>query len=308
MRVSSAAELQTAVTALVSGQTVELARGTYVVPGEAFVLPQPLTSVTIAGATGNRSDVTIRGGRFAIWANNVTGLTVRDLTLEGASEHGLILNCEAHAPVIRNVAFRDIGDQFIKANPGPGGCGVDDGLVEDSLFEYTRGAPDPYTNGVDVHFGAGWTIRRNTFRGFFTAAGGLVGPAILIWNASRDTVVEGNTFVDNVRDIALGLDATRTSQAPVSNGSLTDHRGGRISGNIITRRVMLPGADVAILVADSPQTRIEGNTVTMAGGYPNAIEYRFPRTTGVVITSNSVDAQILARDGASATVTGNTVR
>ena len=308
VRVSSTGQLQAAVAALVSGQTIELAPGVYGVPGEAYFLPQPLTGVTIAGATGNRGDVTIRGGRFAIWANNVAGLTVRDLTLEGASEHGLILNCEAQSPVIRNVAFRDIGDQFIKANPGPGGCGVDDGLVEDSLFEYTRGAPDPYTNGVDVHFGAGWIIHRNTFRGFFTAAGGLVGPAILIWNASGDTVVEGNTFVDNVRDIALGLDATRTSQAPVSNGSLTDHRGGRISGNIITRRVMLPGADVAILVADSPQTRIEGNTVTMAGGYPNAIEYRFPRTTGVVITSNSVDAQILARDGASATVTGNTAR
>ncbi len=308
VRVNSTAQLQAAVAALVSGQTIELAPGTYGVPGDAYFLPQPLSGVTIAGATGQRGDVTIRGGRFAIWANNVTGLTLRDLTIEGAAEHGLILNCEAHAPVIRNVAFRDIGDQFIKANPGPGGCGVDDGLVEDSMFEYTRGAPDPYTNGVDVHFGAGWTIRRNTFRGFVTASGGLVGPAILIWNGSHDTVVENNRFVDNVRDIALGLDAAKTGQAPVANGSLTDHRAGRISGNTITRRAGLPGADVAISVADSPQTRIDGNTVAMAGGYPNAIEYRFPRTTGVVITANTVDGQILSRDGATATVSGNTVR
>jgi hypothetical protein len=308
VRVTSAAELQAAVAKLASGQTIELAPGAYAVPGDAYFLPEPLAGVTIAGGTGNRGDVTIRGGRFSIWASNVNGLTVRDLTLEGASEHGIILNCAAHAPVVRNVVLRDIGDQFIKVNPGPGGCGVDEGLVEDSLFEYTRGAPDTYTNGVDVHFGAGWTIRRNTFRGFFTAGGGLVGPAILLWNGSRDSVVEANTFIDNVRDIALGLDPARTRQPPVSNGSLTDHRGGRVSGNTITRRAMLPGADVAISVADSPQTRVEGNIVTMAGGYPNAIEYRFSRTTGVVITSNTVDGQIQARDGASATVIRNTVR
>ncbi len=308
IRVRSAGELQDAVARLRSGQTIELAAGTYAVPGEAFYLPEPLTGVTIAGATGNRDDVRIRGGRFSLWANDVNGLTVRDLTLEGASEHGLILNCAAHAPVVRNVVVRDIGDQFIKANPGPGGCGVDEGVVEHSLFEYTRGAPDSYTNGVDVHFGAGWIVRGNTFRNFSSADGGLVGPAVLLWNGSRDAVIEGNTFVDNVRDISVGLDAGRTALAPVGNGALTDHRGGRISGNTITRRAGLPRADVAIMVADSPQTRVEGNTVTMAGGYPNAIEYRFPRTTGVVITANILDAQIQARDGATGTVTGNTIR
>jgi len=306
IRVRSSGDLRDAVANLKNGQTIELAAGTYTVQGDALYLPEPLTNVTIAGATGNRDDVRITGGRFALWANNVNGLTVRDLTIEGASEHGLILNCAAHAPVVRNVVLRDIGDQFIKANPGPGGCGVDAGIVEDSLFEYTRGAPDTYTNGVDVHFGTGWIIRRITFRNF--VGGGLVGPAVLLWNASRDSVVEGNTFTDNVRDIAFGLDAGMTARAPVSNGALPDHRGGRISGNTITRRAGLPRVDVAISVADSPDTRVEGNTITMAGGYPNAIEYRFPRTTGVVITGNTVDARIQARDGATAAVSGNTVR
>lgn len=306
VRVKSSDDLQDAVAHLKNGQTIELAAGTYTVQGDALYLPEPLSDVTIAGATGRREDVRIRGGRFSIWANDVNRLTVRDLTLEGASEHGLILNCAANAPVIRNVALRDIGDQFIKANPGPGGCGVDNGLVEDSLFEYTSGAPDTYTNGVDVHYGAGWVIRRNTFRNF--VGGGLVGPAVLLWNGSRDSVVEGNTFADNVRDIAFGLDAGMTARAPVSNGALPDHRGGRISGNTITRRSGLPGVDVAISVADSPDTRVDANTITMAGGYPNAIEYRFPRTSGVVITGNTVDAAIQARDGATGTVTGNTVR
>ena len=308
VRVASAAELQVAIATVRSGQTILLTPGIYPVPGAAYFLPEHRTGITIAGATGNRDDVTIRGGRFSIWANAVDRLTVRDLTLEDAAEHGIILNCEAQAPVVRNVVLRNIGDQFIKVNPGPGGCGVDDGLVEDSLFEYTNGAPDTYTNGVDVHFGARWTIRRNLFRGFFTAGGGVTGPAVLLWNGSRDSVVEANTFVDNVRDIALGLDPGRTNESPVRNGALTDHAGGRISGNSIRRRATLPGADVAISVADSPQTRVEGNIVTMAGSYPAAIEYRFPRTVGVVVAGNMVDGQVQARDGATATVFGNIVR
>ncbi len=307
IRVSSAGALRAALAALRSNQTIELAAGTYVV-GDAFYLPEPLENVAIVGATGNPSDVVVRGGSYGFWANDVRGLQLRDLTIEGADEHGLILNCRAHAPVVRNVVMRDIGDQFLKANAGPGGCGVDDGIVEDSVFEYTHTAPDDYTNGVDVHFGRGWIIRRNTFRNFYTADGELVGPAILMWNGSTDTVVEANTFIDNVRDIALGLDPGKTAGSPVSNGALTDHRGGRIIGNVITRRPGLPGADVAIYVADSPDTRIEQNTVTMAGTYPNAIEYRFPRTTGVVITGNTVDGRIQARDGATANVSGNTVR
>lgn len=308
VRVSSAGALRTAIGNLRSHQTIELAAGTYNVSDDAFYLPEPLDNVALVGATGNRADVVIRGGRFGIWVNNVARLQVRDLTIEGASEHGIILNCAAHAPVIRNVVIRDIGDQFIKANPGAGGCGVDEGIVEDSLFEYTQAAPDTYTNGVDVHFGRGWTIRRNTFRNFHALDGGLVGPAVLMWNASSDSVVEGNTFIDNARDISLGLDPGKPGAAPVSNSSLTDHRGGRIAGNTITRRGSLPGADVAIYVADSPGTIVEQNTVTMAGSYPNAIEYRFPRTTGVIVRDNIVDARIEGRDGATATVSGNTVR
>jgi hypothetical protein len=39
--------------------------------------------------------------------------------------------------------------------------------------------------------------------------------------------------------------------------------------------------------------------------YANPIEYRFPNTTGVVIQNNVLDGNILARDAASAAVTGN---
>jgi hypothetical protein len=309
--VSTITQLQSAITNLVSNRTILIAAGTYTIQGEALFVPQNLTNITIAGATGKHEDVIIQGAgmagstRFGFWVDKVDGITFRDLTIRNIREHAVIINCSANAPVYRNVRVVDIGDQFIKHNPGSNGCGVSGGLVEDSVFEYSTRAPDDYTNGIDVHQGAAWTIRRNTFRNFNTA-NGLVGPAVLVWNASSGTVVENNTFIDNARDISLGLDPTKPGQAPVSNGALTDHRGGRISGNSITRRTGLAGADAAIYVADSPGTVIENNQVRLNGTYPNAIEYRFPRTTGVAIRNNGVDGGIVARDGATASVSGTT--
>lgn len=309
--VSTVAQLQSAITSLVSNRTILIAAGTYSIPGDGLFIPQNLTNVTIAGATGRREDVVLQGAgmagatRFGFWADKVDGLTFRDMTIRNVREHAVIANCGVNAPVYRNLRIVDIGDQFLKHNPGAAGCGVDKGIVEDSLLEYSTQAPDAYTNGVDVHFGADWIIRRNTFRNFVSASG-LAGPAVLIWNGSSNTLVENNTFIDNARDVALGLDPTKPSQAPVSNSTITDHRGGRIAGNNITRRAGLAGTDVAIGLADSPGTVIESNQVRLNGSYPNAIEYRFPRTTGVIIRNNGVDGGIVARDGATATVSGTT--
>ena len=47
------------------------------------------------------------------------------------------------------------------------------------------------------------------------------------------------------------------------------------------------------------------NTILASGTYPSLIEYRFPHTTGVLIANNLLDGAILARDGASATLSGN---
>jgi hypothetical protein len=77
-----------------------------------------------------------------------------------------------------------------------------------------------------------------------------------------------------------------------------------VRNNFIVRRSGVAG-DVAIGVFDSPGTQVLHNTALIAGGYPNAIEYRFTGSTSVVIASNLLDAAIQARDGATATVAGN---
>src|SRR4030095_10533215 len=126
-------------------------------------------------------------------------------------------------------------------------------------------------------------------------AGQLAGPSILAWRGARDTIVEGNTFIDCQREIAFGLEPTTPN----------DHYGGIIRNNFIVRTQSFNG-DAAINVDDSPDTQVLHNTILISGtSYPNAIEYRFPDTTGVSIVNNLVDAAIQSRDGATATLRNN---
>jgi hypothetical protein len=187
----------------------------------------------------------------------------------------------------------DSGDQFVKSNPGGPQGGNHNGIVEYSIMEYSGQAPDDYTNGVDVHTGNNWIIRKNLFRNIRSASG-LAGPAVLMWNASRDTLTEGNLFVNCHRGISYGL----------GQRSGNDHRGGIIRNNMIYRSAS-QGGDVGIHVADSPGTQVLHNTVILSGTYSSAIEYRFGGASGLDIRNNLTDAGITRRDGATATLTGN---
>jgi len=299
INVSTAAQLQTAVANLQSNQTIMIAAGTYNLTDTLWIA-QNVTNVAIRGATGKVGDVVINGAGmsgsilFGFWAGNVQGLTIADLTLQGFADHGILLNTGVQSPLFHNLHIVDTGEQFIKSNPDGNGGGVNNGIVEYCTIEYSTFAPGTYTNGVDVHTGANWIIRNNVFRNI-RAQGGLAGPAILVWNHSSGTVTQNNTFINNQIDIAYGLQE-------LSSG--TDHSGGIIANNFIYHPVG-SGGDIAIMVNDSPNTQVFHNTVLMNGNYPNAIEYRFAETTGVIINNNLTDASIASRDGATATVSNN---
>jgi hypothetical protein len=235
---------------------------------------------------------------FGFWADNINGIIFQDMTIRDIYQHAIILNGSVDNPVFRNLHIVDIGDQFLKNNPTTDGLnGVDNGLLENSLLEYTTVAPDSYTNGLDVHRGKNWIVRGSTFKNFRSTTG-LTGPAILIWNGSSDTAIYRNTFINNQRDISLGLDPTRAA------GGATDHARGMISNNFIYR-TSVTTADVPIAIFDSPQTKVYHNTILLNGGYPYAVEYRFTRTTGVDIKNNLSDAAIISRDGATGTLGNN---
>ncbi len=298
VNVSTEPQLRTAVQRLKSGVTIVLAPGTYRLT-DALMIRGPLTDVAIRGRTGNRDDVVIAGPgmtkagaggvAYGIWTGGrVERITIANLTIRDVYYHPIIFNPGTERPHVYNVRLVDAGQQFIKANPGPGGGGVNGGVVEYSVIEYTRTAESDYTNGVDVHGGANWIIRHNLFRNIVAPDDRLAGPAILVWNHSRDTLVEGNTFLNCARGIAYGLD--------VKPGG--DHAGGIIRNNVFYRSKDEPG-DVGIIVSDSRETQVLNNTVFVSGTYPTPIEYRFTGATDILLANNLLDGVIGRRDGAT---------
>jgi hypothetical protein len=313
VRVSTESALQSAVSNLASGETILLAPGTYKLTKTLYIGGRPLTNVAIRGDSERRDSVALVGpgmtnGDFAgspygIWTGNgVDGIVIANMTIRDFYFHPIIFNAGTRAPHVYNVALLDGGQQLLKSNPDPGGGGVNDGVVEFSLFAYSSTSRDDYANGIDVHAGANWTIRHNRFLNIRAPLGGLAGPAILMWRRSVGTIVDGNTFVNCQREISFGLEPTNGK--PQANGAYWDHYGGVIKNNMIVRDPSVHG-DVAILIGASPNTKVLHNTILMGGAYPNAIEYRFETATNVRIANNLTDREIVARNGAKATVDHN---
>ena len=306
--VSTLSGLQNAVASLTSNTTVMIQPGTYHLTG-TLRIRNNVTNVALRGATGNRDDVVIVGNGMTvpgiphgITCENAQDVLIANLSVGEVQYHPVQLQGEQGCDRVRlyNVRLFDAGEQFVKgtvdfANPN----GVDGGIVEYSVIEYTTiGPAHGYTNGVDIHHGANWIIRYNLFRNIrvpLTAPQSL-GPAVLMWSGSRDTQTYANTFIDCERAIAYGLGP----QAGFAHG----HEGGLICSNFIHRHAGVRG-DSAISVWDSPGTRVLHNTSMQSGTYPDAIEYRFPGTTGTVIKNNLADGAVRQRDGASADLAAN---
>lgn len=305
VNVANEGQLQSALASLSSNKTIVLAPGTYVLSSSLFI-NGTFTNVGIRGATGVADDVVLVGRGmtnasygsvpYGIWVGgNVQGVTIANLTIRDVFLHPIIFNEGTQSPLVHNVRLVDAGDQFLKANPNASGTGgVNNGVVEYSVIEYSTAAPDDYTNGVDVHSGQNWVVANNLFKNIRTTQGLLAGPAILMWNNSTGSIAEGNTFMDCQREISFGL---------IDRGT-TDHVGGVIRNNFIYRSPGI-GGDAAILIGDSPNTNVVHNSILVSGTYPNAIEYRFGGTTGAQISNNLADAGIAARDGATGSVSSN---
>jgi len=141
----------------------------------------------------------------------------------------------------------------------------------------------------------GWQIRNNLFRNFHTpdSSANLWNPVVLMWNHSQNTLVEGNTFIDSDRAIALGL---------IDQASGFDHQGGIVRNNFVYQTPGLfsasrrAGSDGQIVVYDSPGSQVYHNTVVTSGNSALSIEVRWANT-GVIFSNNLADAPLRARDG-----------
>jgi hypothetical protein len=305
--VSNVTQLQSAVATANSaggGRTILLADGTYTLPDTLYI---NAPNVTIAGQSADREMVILQGDSMSSTARvgtliRVAGSNFRlsDITLQKSKYHLLQIAGETNAdsPVVRNCIMRDSYQQMLKVSVDVNNTSVasDNGLVENCLFEYSAGiGPQYYIGGIDAHGATNWTVRNNTFRSIASPSGAVAEFAVHFWNNSANNLVEGNVIINCDRGIGFGMDARPNS-------------GGVIRNNMIYHSAnSAPYADTAIALIESPSAQVYNNTVYMENNFPWAIEYRFPSTSGVVIANNLTNRPVLARDGASGSVSFNVV-
>ncbi|MDY6919076.1 MAG: hypothetical protein SV765_02560 [Pseudomonadota bacterium] len=316
IEIASEPALQSALANAQGGETLLLKPGTYNLTATLYVRDN---NVTIRGDGDSCDDVVLMGRGMenssygavphGVWSD-AESLSVVNITIKDVYLHGIVLNPGAQNPVISSVQLLNAGQQFLKSNPTTYGVGVDNGVVENSLFAYESSPPmsnhgggTGYTNGVDVHAGDGWVIRGNRFENFHTpdAADHLWNPAILVWNGATDTVAENNSFINVDRAISFGL---------IDRSQGYDHQGGVIRNNMIyyepglysSQRTI--NSDAAIIVWDSPSTQVVHNSIVTNGNLNKSIEFRFS-TTGSSALNNLVDAPIGSRNGAVFTQLSN---
>lgn len=228
---------------------------------------------------------------------NAKYFTLDGLTLSDAGNHIIQINGERDADftVLRNCVLQDSFQQLVKVTTSDkSGNSSDYGLVENCEFKFTRGiGPNYYIGGIDAHKAKGWVVKHNIFRNIASPGKRVAEHAIHFWNGASNIVVEKNIIIDCDRGIGFGLQGRPAS-------------GGAIIGNLIVHHDNNhPNADVGIILEQTPDTQILDNRVFFANSYPNAIEYRFVETKGIVIADNQTNKPIRQRDGATALLIDN---
>jgi hypothetical protein len=313
IRVANAAQLYFAVANAPAGSVILLAPGEYILSNSLIVRQNDLALI----GDSDRCDAVVLRGKgmddpsvtHGIWTD-ASSLSVRNLTIRDVYSHGIALNDGSKSPHIYNVQLLDTGEQFIKGNMGAGG-GTDNGVVEYSVMAYTLAPPSTdhgggtgYTNGIDIHGGNNWTIRNNLFANLHTpdTADHLYNPAILVWRGARNTLTENNVFINCDRAIAYGLED--------DNANGHSHTGGVIRNNMIYQspglysRSRKKSSDGAIIVWDSPQTKVLHNTALLNGNLPKFIEFRWD-THNAEVRNNLSDSIISTRTGGTFISSGN---
>ncbi len=290
--VSTEAALREQAANAASGTTILIAAGTYNLQDTVQVLNN---NITIRGLTGNRGSVILDAGGMltghthAIYID-ADDVTIADLTIRNAGEHGVSVQGRDR-PVLYNLHIKDTGYQLVKVNPLLDGS--DDGLLACSRLEYTTTAPEDYTNGISAHNAHRWVVRDNEWYRIRTP-NNVPAPTILFWSGSSDTIVERNLLVNCYQGIAFGN---------ASHGS-GDHLGGIVRNNFIYASLR---HDSVIEMVHATGWLVANNTALLLDPEPGltwGMEARFSDTTGTY-AYNLLNMDILNRDGAAATQTGN---
>lgn len=283
-------------------QVIQLQDGVYTLPDTLYV---NAPNVSLVGASSDRTKVTIQGDAMSATATvgtviRVTGKGFRlsHLTVARSRNHliQIVGENDADDAQITNCILRDAYEQMLKVSIDVSrpATTADSGRVENCLFEYSATTgPQYYIGGFDAHGSKNWVIRGNTFRNIKSPSREVAEFAIHFWTNSQDNLVERNLILDCDRGIGFGL------------GDRGNQRGVIRNNMIYSSANAGPFADTGIALENSPGTQVYNNTVILQNGYPSAIEYRFPATTGVKLYNNLTNVAIRARDGAQGELVTN---
>ena len=227
IRVTNVAELESAATALKSGQTILLAPGVYKLPRSLYI--QNADDVSVRGAGGDRSKVVLdfsdsrhtEGVAFS----NCKRVLFADLTVQNVKQNGMKINGDLGAThvTIRNIHSRNVWQRHVKGPQSPAGP---DGIrpwipglrIEFCLFENDRPkqmGDDPYEDenpnnfrhnyigGLDLMSTDGLVVADNVFRNIKGMTGEGRG-AVFVWVGSKNAVIERNLVIDCDQGICLG--------------------------------------------------------------------------------------------------------
>lgn len=231
-----------------------------------------------------------------------SGFVIDGITLTESPNHLIQIAGEADAdgPIIRNCIFQDSYEQMIKVSYDqiryPENSS-DYGLVENNIFQYTKGiAENYYTGGLDCIACKHWTVKRNVFRDIASPFQSTAQYAVHFWTNAQDNTVIENLFINNDRSIGFGL-----IFSSIQNQNLQFYnQGGLIQRNVIFHSDSTDNhADVGIGLHGSPDTIIKENIIYFEHGYPNAIEVRNELSSGVLIIDNIINKKVSLINGAT---------
>lgn len=297
--VSTIVQLENAAENAVSGDTILIADGTYMISN--FGITVRTDNVVFKSESGNRNNVIISGDgmngviQYVFWisANNIT---IQSVTMQKVFYHLVKTDVNNDGIKVIDCVLKDANEQFIKI---PASESVTDpsenGVVENCLFDFSAGiANQYYTGGVDCHKGKNWVIRNNTFKNIRSPDNNCCEHAVHFWNGSEGTLVENNVIINCDRGIGFGMGDSK-------------HFGGTIRNNMIFHKSYTTHdiGDVGIGLESASNVSVYNNTIFFENSYPNAIEYRFTATTGATIFNNLTNKTIRLRDGASGNVSNN---
>jgi hypothetical protein len=304
--VDTVTELQEAVaSANDSGgnKTILVKDGTYTLTDTLYI---KVPNVTITGQSGIRENVVIQGDAMSASAKignvirvSASYFTISNVTLQKSGWHLIQIAGEADADyiVVRNCVLKDSYQQMVKVSQDASNPSVtgDNGLIENSHFEYSAGVgPQYYIGGIDAHGSRNWIVRNNTFQSIISPSDTVAEFAVHFWDLpAANNIVEKNRIVNCDRGIGFGMDGRGNT-------------GGVIRNNMIYHAINAGQfADVGIALIESPDTQVYNNSIFFDNEFPWAVEYRFSSTQNVLIANNLLNKPVMQRDGASGMVSKN---